>query len=145
MIITFCGHREVNDEKAVESWLREVIKQLLQNGEAIFYLGGYGTFDCMAARIIQEYKQYAAGTESIFVLPYLNVKTDLSLYDNTIYPPLENTPSRFAVLKRNQWMVDEADLIIAYVQHNWGGVAKMLEYAYKRKKKTVTYPNTLQL
>ena len=33
-------------------------------------------------------------------------------------------------------MVDSADLVIAYVQYSWGGAAKTLEYA-KRKKKTI--------
>ena len=33
-------------------------------------------------------------------------------------------------------MVDEADLVIAYVMYSWGGAAKTLEYA-KRKKKTI--------
>lgn len=143
MVVAFCGHSEIDDEKAVESWLHEVVGRLLKNGKVIFFLGGYGRFDCMAARVIHEHKQYETGIESVFVMPYLNTKMDLSLYDSTVFPPLENTPPRFAILKRNQWMVDEADLIVAYVRHNWGGAAKTLEYAKKRRKKTIAYPNLL--
>ena len=33
-------------------------------------------------------------------------------------------------------MVEEADLVIAFVAYSWGGAAKTLEYA-KRKKKTI--------
>ena len=33
-------------------------------------------------------------------------------------------------------MVEEADLVIAYVMYSWGGAVKTLEYA-KRKKKTI--------
>lgn len=39
-------------------------------------------------------------------------------------------------LKRSKWVVKEADLVIAYVTYYWGGAAKTLEYA-KRKKKTI--------
>ena len=34
-------------------------------------------------------------------------------YDDVIFPPLESVPRKFAVLKRNEWMVEEADLVIA--------------------------------
>ena len=30
-------------------------------------------------------------------------------------------------------MVDSADLVIAYVKYSWGGAAKTLEYAKRRK------------
>ena len=33
-------------------------------------------------------------------------------------------------------MVEEADLVIAYVMYSWGGAAKTLEYA-KRKKVSI--------
>ena len=145
MIVTFCGHSEIDNEREVENWLNQVIAQLRQNEKVTFYLGGYGAFDRMAARTVHEHKQYAAGFESVYVLPYLNRKVDLSLYDSTVFPPLENTPPRFAILKRNQWMVDESELVVAYVRHSWGGAANLLEYAKKRDKKTVAYPNLLQL
>ena len=57
-------------------------------------------------------------------------------YDDVIFPPLESVPRKFAILKRNEWMVEEADLVIAYVMYSWGGAVKTLEYA-KRKKKTI--------
>ena len=58
-------------------------------------------------------------------------------YDDCIYPPLENVLPRFCILRRNEWMVDEADLIIAYVMHPLGGAYKTLEYARKKKKKII--------
>ena len=41
---------------------------------------------------------------------------------------------RYAISKRNQWMVDKSDLVIAHVDHDWGGAAKTLEYAIRKKK-----------
>lgn len=64
----------------------------------------------------------------------LDRQYDTSLYDRTLYPALENVPRRFAILKRNEYMVDAADIVVAYVKYEWGGAAKALEYARRRKK-----------
>ena len=79
--------------------------------------------------------------ELIFITPYLDKsysKLEFAKYhyDDIIFTPLENVPRKFAILKRNEWMVEEADLVIAYVMYSWGGAAKTLEYA-RRKKKTI--------
>ncbi|MEG1529959.1 MAG: hypothetical protein RR405_06335, partial [Clostridia bacterium] len=54
------------------------------------------------------------------------------LYDEIIYPELEEVPYKFAISKRNEWMVDNADLVIAFVNHHFGGAYSTLQYA-KRK------------
>ena len=61
---------------------------------------------------------------------------DRHLYDSSVYPPIENVPMRFAINKRNEWMINQADLVIAYVDHTFGGAYKTLQYA-KRKKKQI--------
>lgn len=40
--------------------------------------------------------------------------------------------------KRNKWMVENSDVVIAYVNHNRDGAAAMLEYAMKKKKYTIS-------
>lgn len=75
--------------------------------------------------------------EILFITPYLDKnysKLELAkyYYDNVIFPPIESVPRKFAILKRNEWMVNSADLVIAYVTYSWGGAAKTLAYA-KRK------------
>ena len=39
MIITFCGHKELYDEKEVKVWLERVTENLIVNGAETFYLG----------------------------------------------------------------------------------------------------------
>ena len=63
---------------------------------------------------------------AILVLAYLNRETDTSRYDDTTYPPLENVPPRYAIVRRNEWMVRESDVVISGVTHGWGGAAKTL-------------------
>jgi hypothetical protein len=64
----------------------------------------------------------------------LNRDYDESLYDGTTYPPLEEVPPKFAISKQNEWMVDQADVVVAYVTHGWGGAAATLQYAERKEK-----------
>ena len=139
MIITFCGHSNYlfSDEEK-EKLKQLLIKEIRKNPTCKFYLGGYGDFDSLCLRTLRELKKEFQDIELIFITPYLDKsysKLEFAKYhyDNVIFPPLESVPRKFAILKRNEWMVDEADLVIAYVMYSWGGAAKTLEYA-KRKK-----------
>jgi len=135
MIVTFCGHRDVTDEAVIVTSLEETVENLILCGATQFYLSGYGHFDYIAAKTVKKLQMEYPQIESILILPYLNRNYDPSLYDATIYPPLEATPQKYAIVKRNKWMVDAADTIIAYVKYSFGGAAKTLEYAKKRKKR----------
>ena len=139
MIITFCGHSNClfSDEEK-EELKQLLIKEIRKNPTCKFYLGGYGDFDSFCLRSLRELKKEFQDIELIFITPYIDKnysKLEFAKYhyDDVIFPPLESIPRKFAILKRNEWMVDSAELIIAYVKYSWGGAAKTLEYA-KRKK-----------
>ena len=137
MIITFCGHSKIVDKEAVRERLTSEICNLLSSGYTTFYLGGYGDFDLMAASVLREMKDSYPSIDRVLVLPYLDRKYDEKLYDSTVYPPLESVPKRFTISKRNEWMVEQADVVIAYVTHDWGGAAKTLEYAVRKKSQII--------
>lgn len=143
MIITFCGHDNVPDSDKVREWLNQVLEQFIYDNEIIFYLGGYGGFDRMAASVVRQKKQQNPNAKSVLVLPYLNRKYDEEGYDYTVFPPLESVPPKYAISKRNEWMVLQADIVIAYVTHGWGGAAKTLEYACLKKKRIILFPESL--
>ena len=142
MTITFCGHSNClfsDEEKEILKQL--LIKEIRKNPTCKFYLGGYGDFDVLCLRTLKNLKADFPEIELIFITPYLyknysKLEFAKYHYDDVIFPPLEKVPRKFAILKRNEWMVNEADLVIAYVMYSWGGAAKTLEYA-KRKKKTI--------
>ena len=139
MIVTFCGHREVNKPEKIWKWLYETVEELILEGADCFYLGGYGQFDAMAADVVRELKQKYQGIRSVLVLPYLDREYDTSGYDESIYPPLENAPRRYAISKRNEYMVDKADVVVAYVVYGFGGASKTLRYAERKHKRIVRY------
>ena len=143
MIVTFCGHRDLDDPEAIRRWLAEMVERLIVEGADRFLLGGYGAFDALAASVVFQAKQKHPPVRSILVLPYLDRKVDASLYDTTMYPPLEAVPRRFAIVRRNEYMVSQSDAVIAYVLYSWGGAAATLRYAEKQQKRIIRYQKTV--
>ncbi len=148
MTITFCGHSNFSFDNTVKEKLKELLLQeIRKNPVCKFYLGGYGDFDSLCLSILKELKVEFPNIELLFITPYLDdnyskLETAKLYYDGIIYPPLENVPRRFCISKRNEWMVNEADLVIAFVKYSWGGAAKTLEYA---KRKNVEFFNLAEL
>ncbi|WP_296627684.1 hypothetical protein [uncultured Negativibacillus sp.] len=140
MIVTFCGHAEIENDTDMKQWLNTVLDRLIQKGANTFYLGGYGKFDTLSASVLQKKKDQYPQIRLILVLPYLNFNIDTSIYDDSVYPPLESVPPKYAILKRNQWMVEQSDIVVAYVLHGWGGAAKTLRYAQQKKKEIISFP-----
>ena len=140
MNATFCGHSQISSQDQISKWLDMVLPALIEGGIHTFYLGGYGDFDRLAAAAVRRQKVIYPHIESVLVLPYLNREYDTAAYDSTTYPPLENVPFRFAIIKRNQWMVSESDVVISDVIHSWGGAAKTLDFARSKGKVIFQYP-----
>lgn len=141
--VTFCGHSDTPCYEEIRQRLHMVVKQLIEQGAERFYLGGYGNFDSTAASVVWSLKKQYSHIQSILVIPYLDKRIDASHYDDKIYPPLENIPRRYAIVHRNRWMVDNSDIVVAYVRHGWGGAAQMLEQA-KRKGLTIVRVNVAE-
>ena len=61
---------------------------------------------------------------------------DYLLY--TVLPDgIETVPPRFAINYRNKFMLENADFVITYVTHSWGGAAKYKQMAEKKKKRII--------
>ena len=71
----------------------------------------------------------------------INISIKFKEYDSSIYPPLEGVPYKLAIIKRNEWMIDKADLIVAYVNTEYGGARRALTYARRRNKSIINLVN----
>ena len=141
MIVTFCGHRDFFHAKQYEEKLVAFLIMLASKNEFLdCYCGGYGQFDDFAARCARSAKKISANIRCFLIIPYITTNHQNRLkyirdhYDGIIYPPLEKVPYRLAIIRRNEWMIDNADVVVSYVDHSWGGAAKTLAYAKKKKK-----------
>lgn len=140
MIITFCGHSDYLEHKEDEESLLSLLETIANGRHVDFYLGGYGKFDAFAKKCAEKFKETHNDAKIIFVTPYLNKWLDdrreylEKEYDEILYPELENTPLRYAISKRNEWMINHSDYLIAYVRTHFGGAYNALLYADKHNK-----------
>ena len=137
MIITFCGHSTFFKSTEIEEQLLSILQSQVGDTSCEFYLGGYGAFDGFAREICRKFQKEHPQTKLVYVTPYLDIdKFTLDLYDESVYPPIEDKPRKFAISYRNKWMVENADLVIAYINHSSGGAYTTYQHA-KRKKKQI--------
>ena len=140
MKITFCGHSRIDFSDYNKSFLKELlIECIIKDPQSIFYLGGYGDFDSICLNILKELQLTFKDIKIIFVTPYIDRKYykleyAKEYFDEIVFPPLENVPRKFAIIRRNEWMVDNSDIVIAYVQCSYGGAARTLDYAKHKNK-----------
>ena len=137
MTIAFCSHKDISNLSTVRAAVNELLRGLVAEGADYFLLGGYGGFDSLAAHTVYDLKRDNPQIHSTLVIPYLNRDYDTKLYDDSTYPPLEGVPLKFAISKRTERMVDQADIVVAYVKHSWGGAAATLRYAETKKKRII--------
>ena len=134
MVCTFFGHKDT--PKEIEPTLRSTLIDLIENKNVtVFYVGNNGNFDTMVRRQLEDLLHIYPITYSV-VLAYLptekNKYVDLT---NTIYPEgLETVPKRFAISWRNKWMIQQSDVVVTYVNHNFGGAAQFKEMVIKQGK-----------
>ena len=137
MTATFFGHKDT--PKEIEPTLRSTLIDLIENKNVtVFYVGNNGNFDTMVRRQLEDLSQTYPIIYSI-VLAYL--PTEKNKYDDlthTIYPEgLETSPKRFAISWRNKWMIQQSDVVVTYVTHNFGGAAQFKEMAQKLRKAVI--------
>lgn len=92
---------------------------------------------------IQPGLEWANWSSSEICVPSINASEKFdaaAAYNSTAYPPLENMPPRYAIIKRNQWMVSDSDVVISGVTHSWGGAANTLDFAKNKGKVIFQYP-----
>lgn len=130
---TFFGHRDCPE--MIKPRIRETVTRLIVDyGVTEFYVGNNGNFDSMVYSALKELKQKYLQISYAVVLAYLPADNSIDLYDgNTIYPEgLETVPKRFAISKRNDWMIAHSDYCVCYITHNFGGA---FQFVKKSKKK----------
>ena len=137
VVCTFFGHRDCPE--TIKPRLREVLIDLINNnGVDTFYVGNQGRFDAIVRSILRELEQAYPEIHYAVVLAYLpGKKNEYDDFSDTMLPEgIETVHPRYAIERRNRWMLQRADFVVTYIAHPWGGAAKFAERA-KREGKTV--------
>ena len=137
MVCTFFGHKD--SPSYIAPKLEETIERLIKENDDIrFYVGYNGGFDRMVIGALDRLKsKYRQINYSIVLYTPEFDKRDFTGVE-TIYPEgIENAPKRFALDRRNRWMVNNSDAVICYVTHSYGGAYKFVAMAEKKKLRII--------
>ena len=129
----FFGHRDVTHD--IRAKLQFIIEQLRTEEQIYnFYVGHQGQFDSMVYSILKELKVKYPHIRYTVVLAYMPDEHIKEVYgEDTLYPDgLETVPRRFAISKRNDWMIQHSGYAVCYVHKITGGAAKFREKAEKK-------------
>lgn len=127
---TFFGHRECYglDIQA----LKDAIEDLISEGVDTFYVGNQGNFDGMVYSCLKQLRKFYPYIRVSVVLAYLPTeKREGEDMSDTIYPEIEGHP-KFAIERRNKWMIEASNCCLCYVNHTWGGAWKFARQAKRR-------------
>ena len=139
---TFFGHRQC--PIAIRPALKCCLEDLfIHHDVTVFYVGNQGAFDSIVRSALRELAEQYTNITYAVVLAYLPLeqKDDLAQYQDytdTMYPEgIETVLRRFAIDWRNRWMLKQADYVVTYITHSWGGAAKFAEKAVKSGKRVI--------
>ena len=124
-----------------ENALKRAIEELIQSGVDTFYVGNHGNFDSAVFNTLMDLKKLYPSISVSVVLAYLPSNDVGDLYNGcSIYPEgLEIGPKRFAIDRRNKWMLLQAEggYCICFVNHDHGGAYKYAKLAKERGVKII--------
>ena len=132
---TFFGHRECPDSIKIK--LREVLIDLITNHDVdMFYIGNQGRFDSIVLSVLRELKKKFPQINYAVVLAYMPGKqAEHDDYSDTMLPEgIESVHPRYAISWRNNWMLRQAEYVVTYITHSWGGAYQYAEKARRQKK-----------
>ena len=143
--VAITGHRVIYPDfniKKVEKELKSLIKQ----GYNIFLVGMAVGFDTICFQLLEKLRE----KEDIKIVACIPCLTQpdkfnseqkkeyyrmVSVADKKIV--LSNEYTNSCMQKRNQFMVDNSSLVLAYLKRDFGGTANTIKYAKKQNKKIV--------
>lgn len=137
MVCTFFGHRDAPE--SVETVLRTKLVELIEWKNAdTFLVGNQGAFDRMVIRQLKALRVQYPHIHCAVVLAYMPEGNEKTEELETVFPDrMEYVPRRFAVDRRNRWMLEKADCVLTYVVHSVGGAAKYKRVAEQKGKMVV--------
>ena len=125
----------------------EQIRKLINEKEYVdFVVGRNGEFDqCVSSTVLRVRKNVRDDNSAlVLMLPYPTAEyLNNEEYFHDYYTDVEKSYSasvahpKSAIQIRNREMVDRADLVICYVEHNEGGAWQTAQYATRQGKRVI--------
>ncbi len=117
----FCGHREVENEEAVATMLRDLIERLITEEHIdTFLFGSVSRFNTICYFAVTEAKKKHPHIRRVYVraeYPYISeeyLAFLLERYERTCFPPQMIGAGRAVYAERNRHMIDESRICVMY-------------------------------
>ena len=144
---SFTGHRDIDESciSSLEALLSRAIDYVYNEGCRDFYCGGALGFDTMAAKLLINKRMALGDIRIVIVAPCINQSERWSERNKNIYNYLisnadevifisdEYTP--VCMKKRNEYLAEVADVVIAYSGRERSGSAQTIRMAEKLGKR----------
>ncbi len=140
MTCTFFGSRAVSAN--ITEKLRMTVIELIEGrGVNEFFVGNQGEYDQMVQRVLSEVCPRYPRVRYSVVLAYLPEKRKGDVHvewDKTVYPEAPAfVPPRYAILKRNRWMLDKSHVVVCHATNVGRGAWKFRGLALKLGKEVI--------
>lgn len=148
----FTGHRMIlaKDRTALTKDLRVTVETLAASGVTTFICGGALGFDTMAALEVLKLKETHPAVTLTLALPCRNQAARWTEKQRTLYEDIlrkaDHTEYMFdgyvegCMQIRNRYMVDHADICVAYFTGRPGGTAQTVAYAKEKGVRLIFIP-----
>lgn len=136
--VCFAGHKEDFYNIGIREKLESIIQELICREYLNFYVSEDGYFDKIVEDIIFKLKKSTPNLKIIKVLACyrhdITYGKKLKNYDDTIYPNLEMYYPREKISKKNEWLVNNSDILVCHIEKISSNYAyRTLKYAKKNK------------
>ena len=134
-VCTFFGHHDC--PVSIKPKLRALLIRLIEEqGVDTFYVGNQGAFDRLVRSVLRQLTEEYAQIRYAVVLERLPGKRDENedCSDTVLPEGIENITPRYAIVWRNRWMLRQAEYVVTYITHPWGGAAQFAAQAEKQGK-----------
>ncbi len=143
--VAITGHRVIYPDFDIENLEIEFYK-LIEKGYNIFLVGMAVGFDTICFQTLEKIRNYK-DIKIVACIPCLSQAEKFNKKQREEYNRLLSVADKKIVIseeytktcmqKRNEFMVDNASLVLAYIKRDFGGTFNTVKYAEKNKLKII--------
>lgn len=147
MIITFFGHRKIYKEDKLRERLKEALQPYLNEPNLTLMVGNHGEYDRLVLSVCREIRSHTPINIRVILTSLAILKKDewgysrADDYDDveTMLYNIEDEHFKNQIVINNRYMVDDSDVVIAYVNFKEyrSGAKRAVNYAKKQKKTVI--------
>ena len=131
MICTFFGHKNAGSD--VKEKIKHTVESLIDDGVLDYYVGNNGNFDYYVQAVLAEIMKKNEEVRLTVVLSHLDERAMVADQECTLFPEgLEIALPRFAISKRNDWLIKNSQIAVIYVNNSFSNSYKLMEKARKK-------------